>query len=709
MSFASSGNPICYDALGLLTIIYISSNNSYNYMKNMRICYSLFLILFLFATASAQYVTETPAGNMNATALKELITESERNLEVYRFTLAQDEQVERINLTTGSTINQARLITLGSGAFNLTAKATKVITALLSYPVGQEENAISMANEVYVLNNTIYSKVNGNWTAVNLPLPESVWTTQNRLNQSAELANASDIRLLGTEVIDGEGVYVVEVIPKMGAISSLISNQLGPGFSISSINLSALFNNTEVRYIIWISMDSHVPVAEYVQTNITINSRALGLSGRGNIVNHIDSVTTLEFRGFNESVNIVLPQQAMQAEMLPLTGAQISPSGSAISQGASPLDPPSPSYTNALTPDMQQQLWLAEAYAFLNGGSYPYNNPIYGSPNMAYYAGSYYPYYIPYYYTYPMNYAPYTFPAQGYITPTQGYATTTPGYTTPAQGYATTTSGYTTPTQGYTTPTQGYTTSVPEYTMMTAGNSSIGTYLTDGRGMTLYHLLSDQGSYTSRCTDATCTGIWPPFYVRSINVPVNLNPADFSTITVNGYKQYQQTTYKGWPLYYFYRDARPGDIYGQGLSDSYGIWSVVNPEITNTFPTNFQYQSVGAAATQYQYPTQQPSTVTISPSPPAYTTPSLYPSVPTLRLVTTPVSGNVPVTISYPGSGPFDVYLDGNYIGTGSGGSFSFNAPAGTHNVRVWDGSFDYEQSVLFQNGVPKIIYVQAV
>ncbi len=354
-------------------------------------------------------------------------------------------------------------------------------------------------------------------------------------------------------------------------------------------------------------MDSHVPIAEYVHTNITLNPGVFGRSRRGkNIVGHIDSVTTLAFTGFNKSVNIVLPEQAKQAAMLPLTGAQTSPSGSAISQGASPLDPPSPRYTNDLTPDMQQQLWLAEAYAFLNGGSYSYNSPIYSSPNMAYYAGSYYPYYIPYYSPYPMNYAPYAFPAQGYIAPTQGYATTTPGYTAPVQGY-------TAPTQGYATTTQGY-------TIMTASNSSIGTYMTDGRGMTLYHLLSDQGSYTSRCTDATCTGIWPPFYAGSINVPVNLNPADFSTITVNGYKQYQQTTYKGWPLYYFYRDTKPGDIYGQGLSDSYGIWSVVNPEIPNTFPTNFPYQSTGAVAAQYQYPTQQPSTITISPSPPAYTT-----------------------------------------------------------------------------------------
>jgi len=646
-------------------------------MKNIRTCYLLLLIAFLIATASAQYVVsiETPAGNVNATALKELITDSERNLELYRFTLAQNQQIETTNLTTEKTTYQA--FTLGSGAFNLTGKATKVVTASLSYPVGQEENATATATEIYVLNNTLYSEVNGNWTAADLQLPESVWTTQDRLNQSAELTNASDVRLLGTEVIDGEGVYVVEVIPKSGAVSSLISNRLGPGFSISSINLSALFNNTQLRYILWISMDSHVPVAEYIQINMTLNPELLGLSGRENIVDHIDSVTTLRLSGFNKSVNIVLPEQAKQAGISPLARAQISPSGSAISQGASMQDPPV-SYinSNALTPEMQQQLWLMEAYAFLNGGYYSYSGPIYMFTNMPYYAGSYYPYYTPYYSPYPMNYAP-------YVSPTPGYTTTTPA-------------------QGYTTPAQGY-------TIMTASNSSIGTYLTDGRGMTLYHLLSDQGSYTSKCTDATCTGIWPPFYTATINVPVNLNPADFSTITVNGYKQYQQTTYKGWPLYYFYRDMKSGDIYGQGLSDSYGVWSVVNPEIPNTFPTNFQYPPSGTAAAQYQYPTQQPSTVTISPTSPSYTTPSLYPTVPTPRQVTTPVSGNVPVTISYPGPGPFDVYLDGNYVGTGTGGSFSFNAPAGTHDIRVWDSSFDYEQPVVLESGVSKIIYVEAV
>ena len=632
------------------------------------------LIAFLLTAASVQ--PGTGADNMNTTALKSLIVESERNLDSldsYRFTFAQDEHIETINPTEGNK-TYLRLFALGSGAFNLTGKAMKIVTASLSYPVGQEENANAMTMESYLLNNTIYSRVSGNWTATNFTASAGIWSKQERINRSAELTNASDVSLLGAIVIDGEGFYVVEVIPRSHEFASLINNLFGPSFSISTINLSAFFNNTQLRYVLWISMTNQTPVAEYVQTNTTFTPEMLGIVGKGNKEFHIEAATTLMLSGFNRSAIITLPVQARQSQILPSEGAP--------SQG----DPSDPMFidSSSLSPEMQNRLWLAGAYAFLNGDYYPYNGPSYSSFNTPYYSGSFYPYNIPYYSPYSMNYAPYPYATQGYATPAQAYAGLGQGYTAPASGY----------------------------TVMTASNSSLGTYLTDGRGMTLYHLSSDQGSYTSKCTDATCTGIWPVFYAATINVPMNLSPADFTTISVNGYKPYQQTTYKGWPLYYFYKDVTPGDVNGQGISDSYGVWSVVNPESTSTFPAGVPYQ-MGIAATaspeaQYQYPAQQPSIVTLQPSPTAYTTSTLYPSMPITGPATSPVSGNVPVTVRYPGPGPFDVYLDGNYMGTGTGGSFSFSAPAGTHYVRVWDGSLNYQQSVLFQSGVAKIINVEA-
>jgi predicted lipoprotein with Yx(FWY)xxD motif len=83
--------------------------------------------------------------------------------------------------------------------------------------------------------------------------------------------------------------------------------------------------------------------------------------------------------------------------------------------------------------------------------------------------------------------------------------------------------------------------------------------------------MTDEGKNMSTCTNTTCTGHWPPVYAATIKVPSNLNPGNFKNITVDGYKQ---TTYKGWPLYRFAGDKKPGDINGQG---KLGVWSVVTP------------------------------------------------------------------------------------------------------------------------------------
>ena len=321
---------------------------------------------------------------------------------------------------------------------------------------------------------------------------------------------------------------------------------------------------------------------EYVQMNMILTPGMFGLPSATKLLEmNIDSVTTVIFSGFNKTMNIALPKEANIAGI-----ASLNSTNASLSRPEVPNDPPVTSSDLANNPDLQQRFWLAGAYAFLNGDYY---SSRYGYPSMSY--DMYYsPYSTPYYTSYNAypNYNQYS-----------NYNS----YTTPMQGYPTLRLGYTLPSQGYTTPMQGY-------TVMTGYNPSLGTYLTDSKGMTLYHLVNDGGNYNSACTDAACTSIWPPFYAQSINVPANLNLADFRTISVNGYKQYQQTTYKGWPLYYYSGDTTPGQINGQGLKDSYGTWSVVSPNSINTFPANFPYSS--STATSTQYPTAQPYTSTPS-------------------------------------------------------------------------------------------------
>ena len=119
-------------------------------------------------------------------------------------------------------------------------------------------------------------------------------------------------------------------------------------------------------------------------------------------------------------------------------------------------------------------------------------------------------------------------------------------------------------------PSQGYTAQI--------GNSAtIGHYLENGTGFTLYMFGADKpGNGTSTCV-GSCAAVWPPFYASSLNLPSGLNPSNFSTITrPDGTKQ---STYNGWPLYYYVSDTRAGSMFGEGLNQFGGLWYAIPPTL----------------------------------------------------------------------------------------------------------------------------------
>ncbi|HII07792.1 MAG TPA: hypothetical protein HA349_10905 [Methanotrichaceae archaeon] len=114
----------------------------------------------------------------------------------------------------------------------------------------------------------------------------------------------------------------------------------------------------------------------------------------------------------------------------------------------------------------------------------------------------------------------------------------------------------------------------PANTIDLASIDGLGEYLVDQDGMSLYYFANDTAkSEASSCGD-TCIQYWPPFHTGQIIIPLDLSSFDFDTI----YREdgSAQTTYKGWPLYYYTNDYNPGDIRGQGIND---VWFVAGPDM----------------------------------------------------------------------------------------------------------------------------------
>ena len=90
--------------------------------------------------------------------------------------------------------------------------------------------------------------------------------------------------------------------------------------------------------------------------------------------------------------------------------------------------------------------------------------------------------------------------------------------------------------------------------------------LVDHKGMTLYTFDKDAGG-KSAC-NGHCAGNWPPLMAAATAAA----RGDFSIVTRDdGSKQWAQ---KGKPLYYWAKDAKPGDKTGDGFNN---VWHVAKP------------------------------------------------------------------------------------------------------------------------------------
>lgn len=103
-----------------------------------------------------------------------------------------------------------------------------------------------------------------------------------------------------------------------------------------------------------------------------------------------------------------------------------------------------------------------------------------------------------------------------------------------------------------------------------AEKEGVGKYLTDAKGITLYWFKKDAPGKSS-CTGG-CVDKWPLYFREKVAPPSGIKAEDFGTITREDGKK--QTTFRGFPLYYWFQDTKPGDLSGNKVND---VWFVIDP------------------------------------------------------------------------------------------------------------------------------------
>jgi predicted lipoprotein with Yx(FWY)xxD motif len=102
-----------------------------------------------------------------------------------------------------------------------------------------------------------------------------------------------------------------------------------------------------------------------------------------------------------------------------------------------------------------------------------------------------------------------------------------------------------------------------------ASDPTLGQFLVDEKGLTLYFFVPEQGTKVV-CT-GDCVTMWRPLLAAGTAAPTSTIPLPGVLATVDRPDGGRQVTYDGWPLYTYVMDTGPGDMEGKGAA---GEWFV---------------------------------------------------------------------------------------------------------------------------------------
>ena len=285
----------------------------------MRYLILLALALLLCSSGASCQMNSTSIEELMSSALRDLVVDSSAKLESYRFSLEMEQNIDLVDLSSGET-QQLYTRSFGFGSANMTDRALKLAMASLTYAKGDEENSTSIALEEYLINDTIYLKVDGNWTSLKMPAVASAWSMQNTMEQQVNMLNQSNLSLIGSEIVDGQDCYKVNAKIDMGSFADQLSGQVASYVPMQSMNYTDLFRNMTLNVYYWITKDTHLLKKTDVVEKFTVTPQSLGLpaSGPERQEMRLNSKISMLFGNFNESVKIELPAEAEEALPFPM-------------------------------------------------------------------------------------------------------------------------------------------------------------------------------------------------------------------------------------------------------------------------------------------------------------------------------------------------------------------------------------------------------
>jgi Family of unknown function (DUF6612) len=299
-------------------------------MKRLLLIFLLIAVAFSGCTEKQPSAEGPSAETPSSDEIKMLMIDSANDLESYKFSTESTQKVTVFNRSTDDMNASTITVTaVGDGDVDLSGRAMRMVQTMNIE--SENNNAAPGKSETYILNDTIYMSMDGNWTSLKIPNADLIWDRQNMVRNQAELINNSEIVLLGEELVEGQNTYKLEVIPDMETYSAVLSEQVGSILPVAVLNLSEMYRNSSPKWTSWVTKDSYHLLKNEILMDLTVIPEDIGLRPEevGDFEMNVNLATTTIFRDFNQPVEIALPEGAKNATVMTLMPASALPPATA--------------------------------------------------------------------------------------------------------------------------------------------------------------------------------------------------------------------------------------------------------------------------------------------------------------------------------------------------------------------------------------------
>jgi outer membrane lipoprotein-sorting protein len=311
----------------------------------------LLLVLVLIIVAISGCTEKSPSGTTrSAEELKTLSISSAENLTSYSLNSSVTQTLELNGgganavpeNTTKVTESATTIATVNLSRFQAQANgSTKSLVVQPGFPA----NSSTTLAVVYQIGNSTYMMdEGGNWTHLLDPRSANeIWGqgNNNQVKAIAESFNKSKADETGSETINGEDAYKLNIVTGSGDYDILYNTAIGIAAKLTqypmympSVNRTELNETGKIEKAIWISKETYLPVKYQSQTTFRMTPAVIG--GLNSSTGQMEmfkqsmklppvsvSIKTIDlYYDFNKPAKVILPAGALTAPVVRPTQTQ---------------------------------------------------------------------------------------------------------------------------------------------------------------------------------------------------------------------------------------------------------------------------------------------------------------------------------------------------------------------------------------------------